>query len=353
MDRILDHERFAETFGRLAGVSLNPRRHTAANALEHSEAVAARAAALARANACTEREACLLEDLGRAHDIGKVTGTARPERSLEVLRECGVEDPALLALVKWHDTSLPWYLAKERGQPPSDKAWRRLAAEVDLRLLSIFMVADRVDAPPGWRRNAPTAWFLGEARRRGLIAGLTLDLPEHPSEISAGGALVRVAAESGGGGRELLVIRVRAEGYELPKGGIEWDELPEDAAARETAEEAGVASPLQVGAELAALDYFVGEDADRHCKRVRYFALAAAPLGDGGGGGGGGGDARAGAVASADAGAKAGAGAAVELGPLPARTRERRWIGSDEAATIPLVNEALRPILLQALRGIG
>src|SRR5689334_4692975 len=191
MDRVLSHDRFAETFRRLAGVALNPRRHTAANALEHSEAVAARAGALARANGCSEREACLLEDLGRAHDIGKVTGTARPERSLEVLRECGVEDPALLALVKWHDTNLPWYLASTKGQPPSDKAWRRLAAEVDLRLLSIFMVADRVDAPPGWRRNAPIVWFLGEARARGLISGLVLDLPEHPSEISAGGALVR------------------------------------------------------------------------------------------------------------------------------------------------------------------
>jgi ADP-ribose pyrophosphatase YjhB (NUDIX family) len=314
MDRIMNHERFAETFRRLAGVSLSPRRHTAGNALEHSEAVAARAGALARANACSEREACLLEDLGRAHDIGKVTGTARPERSLEVLRECGVEDPALLALVKWHDTNLPWYLAQSKGQPPSDKAWRRLAAEVDLRLLSIFMVADRVDAPPGWRRNAPTAWFLGEARRRGLVSSLVLDLPEHPSEISAGGALARER----GGARELLLIRVRAAGYELPKGGIEWDELPEAAAARETREEAGVASALQAGAELGALDYFVGEGADRHRKRVRYFALRA----DGGD---------------------------VELDPLPERTRERRWIGADEARAVPLVSEELRPILARAL----
>jgi len=313
MTRLLDHERFAETFRRLAGVSLNPRRHTAANALEHSEAVAARAAALARANACTERERCLLEDLGRAHDIGKVTGTARPERSLEVLRDCGVEDPALLALVKWHDTSLPWYLAQSRGQPPSDKAWRRLAAEVELRLLALFMVADRVDAPPGWRRNAPTIWFLREARRRGLIPDLTLDLPDHPSEICAGGALVR----EHGGVRELLMIRVRADGYELPKGGIEWDELPEAAAERETREEAGVASALQAGRELAPVDYFVGEGADRHRKRVRYFALSC-PAG-------------------------------VELGPLPERTRERRWIRLDEAPAVPLVSDALRPILLHAL----
>jgi 8-oxo-dGTP pyrophosphatase MutT (NUDIX family) len=55
---------------------------------------------------------------------------------------------------------------------------------------------------------------------------LVLDAPPYPSEISAGGALVR----DHDGVREVLVIRVRAEGYELPKGGIEWDELPEDAA---------------------------------------------------------------------------------------------------------------------------
>lgn len=325
----MDSEPFAAALQRLAAVSLNPRRHTAASALEHAEAVAARAGALARANGCAEPEIRLLEDLGLAHDIGKITGTARPERSLEVLRECGVADPALLALVKWHDTSLPWYLARERGQPPSDKAWRRLAGEVDLRLLALFMVADRVDAPPGWRRNAPTAWFLEEARRRGLLGALTLELPGCPSEICAGGALVAEGDSRGRGGpggaatRAVLVIRVRAEGFELPKGGIEWDELPEEAAARETAEEAGVATALRAGRELGAIDYVVGEGAERRQKRARYFALTGEPP----------------------------AGPPIELVPLPPRTRERRWIGPDEAAALPLVNEELRPILLAALRG--
>jgi len=313
MDSILNNTRFAETFRQLAGVELNPRRHTAANALEHSEAVATHAAALARANGCTERETLLLENLGRAHDIGKVTGTARPERSLQVLRDCGIEESDFLAMVKWHDTSLPWYVARTKGQPPSDKAWRRLAAEVDLRLLAIFMVADRVDAPPGWRRNAPTVWFHAEARERGLVSDLTLDLPDHPSEISAGGALIRKHA----GARQLLVIRVRADGYELPKGGIEWDELPSDAAVRETREEAGIESMLDVGRELAHVDYVVGDPADPHVKRVRYFTLGSA--------------------------------GPAQLGALPGRTHERRWVGLDDARLIPLVNDALRPLLLAAL----
>lgn len=313
MERVLDNHRFTEAFRRLANVSLNPRRHTADNALDHSTAVAAHALALARANRCSDAQCLLLEDLGRAHDIGKITGSAYPERSLEVLRDCRIDAPALCSLVKWHDTSLPWYQARAKGQPPSDKAWRRLAAAVDMRLLALFVVADRVDAPAGWRRSAPTVWFLSEARERGLISDLVLELPYHPSEVSAGAALVREQE----GSRQALLIRVRAQGYELPKGGIEWDELPSEAAIRETREEAGVESPLHLGPELGHLDYPVGDGASRHLKRVRYFCL--------------------------------GAGRPVQLGPLPQRTHERRWVHVDEVQTIPLVNEALRPILEAAL----
>lgn len=313
MEPILNNPRFAETYRRLEAVSLNPRRHTAAHALAHSEAVAAHAVALGRANGCSDDEVQLLENLGRAHDIGKVTGTARPERSLAVLADCGVTCPAFVTLVKWHDTSLPWYTATQKGQPPSDKAWRRLASELELRLLAMFMVADRVDAPPGWRRNAPTAWFLGEARTRGLLPALGLDLPHHPSEVSAGAAVVR----DDEGAHQLLVIRVRSDGYELPKGGIEWDELPADAAVRETREEAAIESPLHPRGSLGHLDYEVGAGADRHLKRVRYFLLEAeAPL---------------------------------ALGAPPPGTRERRWIGRDEADALPLVNPALRPLIAKAL----
>jgi ADP-ribose pyrophosphatase YjhB (NUDIX family) len=313
MDDIRNNPRFAEHYARLASVRLNPRRHTAADGLDHSEAVAARAAALARANGCSPAETAMLENLGRAHDIGKVTGSAQPTRSLDVLRDCGVDDPGFLALVQWHDTNLPWYQSHQRGQAPSDKAWRKLSSQVPLRLLCLFMVADRVDAPPGWRRNAPLAWFLAEARARDLIPELTLDLPDHPGEISAGGVVVR----DGDRGRELLLIRARAGGYELPKGHIEWDELPEEAAAREVREEAGVESELEVGPELGRLEYMVGAGAERRLKRVRYFAMTgAAPL---------------------------------RLGPLPSSTGERRWASLDEVRDIALVSEALRPLLVSAL----
>ena len=39
----------------------------------------------------------------------------------------------------------------------------------------------------------------------------------------------------------------------------------------------------------------------------------------------------------------------VELGTLPNGTRERRWVSRDELASLPLVNEKLRPMLAAAL----
>ncbi|MBI5549543.1 MAG: NUDIX domain-containing protein [Deltaproteobacteria bacterium] len=313
MNRVIENPRFLEMYRRLATVTLNPRRHTAPNVLDHSELAARIAVRLGELNSCTWEELNLLEDLGRAHDVGKATGTSRPERSVEVLRDCGVEDATFLSLVKWHDTALPWYRAAQRGEPPSEKAWRRLAREVDLRLLCVFTVADRADAPGGWRRNAPTPWFVKAAHERSLVGSLHLDVPEHPSETSAGGVLVR----EGERGRELLLIRVRADGFELPKGGIEFDESAEEAASREVHEETGVLSRLQVRRHLGDVSYLVDHACGRFLKRVRYFVLV--PEGE------------------------------LRVGNSPNRTLERVWLRSESVESIPLVNEDLRPLLRAAL----
>jgi HD domain len=139
--------------------------------------VAARVAALAQRNDIGEPQRQKLVDLAYLHDIGKLGGTAHPSASVERLAQWGIVDAELIELVRLHDLNLPWYLSAQRGEVPTDKAWRKLARRVELRLLCLFMVADRVDCPGGWRKNAALVWFLDEVTRRRLLsAPLVLDV---------------------------------------------------------------------------------------------------------------------------------------------------------------------------------
>ena len=169
MTSILDNPDFRADFERLAAVTLNPERHTATDARAHSLAVAARAAHLARCNGLDEHRQRSLIDLAYLHDIGKLAGTANPSASVELLPRYAIANPELVELVRMHDINLPWHLSMLRGEAPSDKAWRKLARRVDLSLLCLFMVADRVDCPGGWRANNALIWFLEEVARRGLL----------------------------------------------------------------------------------------------------------------------------------------------------------------------------------------
>ena len=175
MSSLADNANFIADYEKLKAVSLNPERHTADNAHDHCERVRAKALHLASLNNCTDREAALLQQLAYLHDIGKIEGAAKPAKSVELLPRYGIEDPDMINLVKYHDTNLHWYIAVNKGQEPGDNAWRRLAKQVDMRLLCLFMVADRVDCPGGWRGNAPLNWFLREAERRKLVKNLVLD----------------------------------------------------------------------------------------------------------------------------------------------------------------------------------
>src|SRR5262245_59032688 len=140
MTSILDNPEFRADFDRLATVTLNPERHTAANARAHSLAVADRAAQLARRHGFDEPRRLPLLDLAYLHDIGRIGGIANPSASVELLPRYGVADPALVELVRMHDINLPWHLSMLRGEAPSEKAWRKLARRVDLDLLCLFMV---------------------------------------------------------------------------------------------------------------------------------------------------------------------------------------------------------------------
>jgi hypothetical protein len=170
MSSLLNNPHFCADYERLKVVSLNSSRHTAPNAYQHCEVVRQRVLELATLNGCTSEESALLSDLARAHDIGKITGTASPSASVLLLTHYGITDQRFIDLVKNHDTNLPWYRAVHRGEPPTDRAWDRLARRVDVRVLCLFMVADRVDCPGGWQANRPLVWFLEEAQRRGLLA---------------------------------------------------------------------------------------------------------------------------------------------------------------------------------------
>jgi hypothetical protein len=159
---------FAEDYRALADVTLDPDRHTSKNALVHAEAVAERARLLGERNACAPEDLEFLELVGHVHDIGKAKGNTFASTSVDILKQHGVNDTRLLDFVKYHDTNLAWWLASRR-QPPGDGAWRKMASRVDPTLLAIFMVADRVDCPGGWRNNPPLVWFLGELRERKLL----------------------------------------------------------------------------------------------------------------------------------------------------------------------------------------
>lgn len=96
-----------------------------------------------------------------------------------------------------------------------------------------------------------------------------------PNEVSAGGVVVRTAAE---GNQVVLVSDGRYWG--LPKGNLEPGETPEDAALREVSEETGIGrDALSVIAELAASEYvYRRRDSGRLVfKRVHQYLMTAPP----------------------------------------------------------------------------
>ncbi|UCF65110.1 MAG: HD domain-containing protein [bacterium] len=161
---LLDHENFRKIYEQLRGVSLNPERHETQNAYEHCEQVRERVRELAARNKISLWETRFLENVALAHDIGKISGSSSPRASLKILRDLKLGDKQFLDMIKYHDINLPWYQAYLRGEAPSESDWRKLSRKVELKLLLIFMIADRVDCPGGWKNNQPLRWFLNEAR---------------------------------------------------------------------------------------------------------------------------------------------------------------------------------------------
>jgi 8-oxo-dGTP pyrophosphatase MutT (NUDIX family) len=137
---------------------------------------------------------------------------------------------------------------------------------------------------------------------------------EEEMERSAGAALVRVRD----GRTEVLLIRVRAHAYELPKGHVEPDESAEEAALRELREETGLLSEVTAGPELGSVEYSFQHQGTLLFKRVSYFLVTAAAC------------------------------CPVQFGPLPDGTRELRWVDASGIPAVPLVNEDLRRVSRRA-----
>ncbi|MCL2092120.1 MAG: NUDIX hydrolase [Micrococcales bacterium] len=92
-------------------------------------------------------------------------------------------------------------------------------------------------------------------------------------ETSAGGLVVKV--HDGLAQAAIIARRNRAGRLEwcLPKGHLEGDETPEEAAVREIAEETGIVG--EVRHRLGIIDYWFGGDDRRVHKVVHHFLLAA------------------------------------------------------------------------------
>lgn len=88
---------------------------------------------------------------------------------------------------------------------------------------------------------------------------------------SAGGVVVRRAADAGGEGEVLLIALKGGRRWQLPKGHVEGDETVAETAVREVREETGVTGRPR--AELPRIDYWFVEEGKRVHKTVDFFLL--------------------------------------------------------------------------------
>ncbi len=139
-------------------------------------------------------------------------------------------------------------------------------------------------------------------------------MSEESIEHSAGVVLVVKIEDD----YKALLIRVRREGFELPKGHVEPGETPEEAALRELREETGIENEVSIVQQIGDISYSFESKGAYIQKRVEYF-LAVLSLGE-----------------------------EPEFGPPPKRTRELKWIQESDIHHVDLANDELRRIFVKA-----
>lgn len=112
-----------------------------------------------------------------------------------------------------------------------------------------------------------------------------------------------------------LLIRVRRDLFEIPKGHIEPGETAGQAALRELREETGLNSAIRLGVPLGDVGYEFFSNEKRIFKTVKYFGGTLVP------------------------------GVEVEWGKRPNRTKERRWVGRSELSSISLVTPEIKTLV--------
>ena len=136
---------------------------------------------------------------------------------------------------------------------------------------------------------------------------------ELKKEFSAGGVIVD---GTNAHGPRALLIRIRQEAFEIPKGHVEPGESNQEAAIRECIEEVGCTSELETKEKVGEVTYRFPKDQFEVEKKVTYFRIECLD----------------------------------EFQySKPKRTREVKWIGLGELETIQLVSEELRAIIANAL----
>ena len=131
-------------------------------------------------------------------------------------------------------------------------------------------------------------------------------------EYSAGGVILQPDENNEA---QILLIRIRKDAYELPKGHIEDNETAQMTAVRECIEEVGIENKLTAHQELGSISYSFSCEKHIVEKSVSYFLISSPE--------------------------------AIRY-RKPKRTREVRWINQRELHSVNLVNDELIPIIESA-----